>query len=140
MELLRWKTRIAVLWIIQAAAFAATLLLALLGSEATKKLLETQFHDIARFEVSVLFLIPCIMAWFCVTLKDSANRWLSFVLGIFFVVIKLVVLSGVLAGEGRPLASIMKESSAAMQFTEVWGLVAAGLIVWYAWRWPKREA
>ena len=58
MELLKWKTRIALLWIIQAVAFAATLLLALLGSDATKQILQTQFHDIARVEVSVFFSSP----------------------------------------------------------------------------------
>jgi hypothetical protein len=140
MELLRWKTRIAVLWIIQAVAFAATLLLALLGSEATRQILQNQFHDIARVEVSVFFFIPCLMAWLCLALRDSANRWLSFVLGIVFAVLKLLSLSGVLAGEGRPIASIAKSASAAIWFNELWGLLAAILIIWYAWKWPKQEA
>ena len=140
MELLTWKARMAVLWIIQAVAFAALLLLALLGTEATKKILETQFHDIARLEVAVFFFLPCLMAWFCLTLKDSISRRLSLTFGVLFAAIKLVVLSGVLAGEGRPLASLMKESSAAMWFTEIWGLIATALIVWYAWKWPKQEA
>jgi LytS/YehU family sensor histidine kinase len=116
------------------------LLLALLGSEATKQIMQTQFHDIARFEVAVFFFLPCLMAWFCLTLKDSLIRWLSIMLGILLAVIKLVALSGILAGEGRPLASIVKESSDAVLFTEIWALVATGLIVWYAWKWPKQEA
>ena len=140
MEPLRRKAIISVLWIIQAVNFAATLLLALLGSEATKRLLETQFHDIARFEVTVLFLVPCIMAWICLILKDSVNRYLSLILGILFAALKLMSLSGILSGEGRPIASIAKTASAGLQFNEFWGFVAALLIIWYAWKWPKKEA
>ena len=140
MELLRWKTRMALLWLIQAVAFAALLLLALLGTEATKKIMETQFHAVPRLEVAVFFFLPCLMAWLCLTLRDSIIRRLSFIFGVLLTVLKLVAGSGVLAGEGRPLASITRAASADIWFTEVWGLIAMALIVWYAWKWPKQEA
>jgi hypothetical protein len=140
MELLRWKTRMALLWMIQAVAFAALLLLALLGTEATKKIMETQFHAIPRFEVAVFFFLPCLMAWFCLTLRDSINRRLSLIFGVLLIVFKLAAGSGVLAGEGRPLASITRGASADIWLTEIWGLIATVLIVCYAWKWPKQEA
>jgi hypothetical protein len=131
MELLRWKTKMSILWIIQAVAFAGLILLALLGSGAIKGLMETQISEGIRFVIAVFFFIPCIMAWFCLILKDSANRWLSFVLGILFAVIKLLSMSGVLSSAGVP---------AAIRFNEFWGFLAALLIIWYAWKWPKQEA
>ncbi len=140
MEPLKWKIRMAVLWLIQAVSFAAALLLALLGSENTKNILETQFHNVARFEVAVFFFIPCLMAWLCLTLKDSRSRWLSFAFGILFAFMGLVSMTGVLAGEGRPLASLGLTASAGMRFNNIWGFAAALLIIWYAWKWPKQEA
>jgi hypothetical protein len=128
MELLRWKSRMAVLWIIQAIAFAAVLLFALTEPEATRQGLHTQS---TIFVVSVIFFIACIMAWFCFTLKESVNRWLSFVLGILFAAAKLISMSGALSSDAVP---------AAYRFHELWGFLAALLIVWYAWKWPKQEA
>jgi hypothetical protein len=128
MELLRWKTRMSILWVIQAVAFATLLLMALTGPEATRQTLNTQS---TRFEISAVFFISCIMAWICVTLKDSVNRWLSFVLGILFAVVKLISMSGVFSSEAV---------RAAYRFHEFWGFLAALLIVWYAWKWPKQEA
>jgi hypothetical protein len=92
MEPLKWKTRIAVLWMIQAVAFAATIFLALFGSETIKQISETQVGEGTKVLLSVFFLIPCIMAWISLTLKGSANRWASFILGILYAVIKLIVL------------------------------------------------
>jgi len=140
MELLQWKTRMAVLWIIQTIAFAALLLEALLGTASTKKIMETQFHAIPRFEVAVFFFLPCLMAWFCLTSKGSISRRLSLFFGVLLTLLKLVAWSGILAGEGRPLASITRDASADIWFTEVWGLIAAVLIIWYAWKLPKQEA
>jgi hypothetical protein len=140
MELLRWKTRMAMLWIIQTMAFAALLFAALLGTAATKEIMETQFHAIPRFEVAVFFFLPCLMAWFCLTSKDSIARRLSLIFGVLLTLLKLAAWSGLLAGEGRPLASITRGASADIWFTEAWGLIATVLIIWYAWKWPKQEA
>ena len=128
MELIRWKARMSILWIIQAVAFATVLLMATLEPEATRQGLNTQA---ARFWISGIFFICCIMAWFCVTLRDSINRWLSFVLGILFAVVKLISFSGGLSSEAV---------SAAYRFHEFWGFLAAVLIIWHAWKWPKQEA
>jgi hypothetical protein len=140
MEPLRWKIRMAVLWMIQAVAFAALLFLALLGTEATKKIMETQFHDMPRFEVAVFFFLPCMIAWFCLTLNDSTSRQLSLIFGVLLAAIQLLSISGVLAGEGRPLASIITGASADIWFVAAWGLITSALIIWYAWKWPKQEA
>jgi hypothetical protein len=131
MELLRWKTRLAVLWIIQAVAFAAVHLMdPKVWSGVKGTLLEVPALEQTRMLISIFFFIPCIMAWFSMTLKDSANRWLSFVLGILYALLKLVSFISALTGGG----------STSTIFNESWGSLAAILIVWYAWKMPKQEA
>ena len=126
MELLRWKAKISVLWIIQAVAFAAVLFLYLIEGQ-----LETVVGEGDRFLVTVFFFIPCIMAWFALVLKDSANRWISFVVGILYAVIKLLTSISAIFTEG---------TSSVWIFNEIWGFLAAALIIWYAWKMPKQEA
>ncbi len=128
MEVMKWKTRMSVLWVIQAVAFATLLILALLAPETTRQGLDTQT---ARFAVSVIFFISCVMAWFCVALKNSASRWLSLIFGVVFAVCKLLSMSGVFSSGG---------TSGVHVFHEFWGFLGAILIIWYAWKWPKQEA
>lgn len=89
----------------------------------------TQVNEQTRFATTGHLLIPCIMAWLSVTLKDSAYRWFSFVLGILYAVIKLLYLT-TSSTSGAP----------AFRFNELWGLAAALLIIWYAWKRPKQGA
>jgi len=131
MELLRWKTIISVLWIILVVNFATHVILNLLGSGMTKALLEGQISDQTRFMGAILFFIPCLMAWLPFVLKEAANRWTSFVVGILFALIKIGVLITGFAGA---------RSSTAVVFNLLWGIVAAALVAWYAWKMPKREA
>jgi len=77
---------------------------------------------------AILLLVPLIMAFLSLTLKDSANRWANIILGIVFTVIQLVALIGTLA-----------QPSAHAILMEISKVVAPALIVWYAWK-SKQKA
>jgi hypothetical protein len=80
--------------------------------------------------MSVIFAVPILMSFLSLTLADKANRWANRLLGIFFVLFDLGFLGLVLSGGGSA------------GYETVWSFVYpsfTALIVWYAWRWPKRE-
>jgi hypothetical protein len=128
MELLRWKAKMSILWIIQAVAFASVIFLALLGSKVIQ-VMEPPFTERVRWLVTVFFFIPCIMAWLSVILQGAAIRWLSLVFGILFAYIKL----------STSLGSLSQGEMSALLFNEVCGFLAALLIIWHAWKQPKQE-
>jgi hypothetical protein len=130
MELLRWKTRIAVLWLILTVNFSAYIFLGLLSPGTIKELLETRADTGTTPIIAVLFFIPFIMAWLSLTLKDSANRWTNLVLGILFAVFFIVQFIGY-AAAGTPTIRLIDI---------LFAFVVILLIVWYAWKWPKQEA
>ena len=78
--------------------------------------------------LALLWIVPLTMAFLAMTLKDGVNRWVNGIVGvvvaIFGVVDKVQELS---KGEVSP----------AYYLVGVMMFVAAVLIVWYAWRWPK---
>jgi uncharacterized membrane protein HdeD (DUF308 family) len=69
------------------------------------------------------------MAFLTVTLKSSISRWTNIIMGIVGVVLSFVGLSGELA-QPYAYAVLMWISK----------IVVDGLIVWYAYKWPKEKA
>jgi hypothetical protein len=81
--------------------------------------------------MSVIFAVPIFMSSLSLTLKDKANRWANRVIGILFALFDLVFLGWVLFA-GGPFG-----------YETVWSFVYptfTASVVWYAWRWPTREA
>ena len=104
MELLRWKTRISVLWIFLAVGLSAAMFLSFMEPGVIEDLISgkhngTQIGEGLIFLFAVLWFIPLIMAFLSLTLKDSANRWTNFVLGILFVIFYVVDFIDNLTGE-----------------------------------------
>ena len=88
MEVLRWKTRIALLWVFMAVAVSAHML-SLIGEPGGLEWMisECEAMGPAWWIVGSLYwLIPLWLAFLSLTLKDSANRWTNFVLGIIFTI------------------------------------------------------
>ena len=79
-EGLRWKTRIAVLWLIYMGNFAAYCI-GIASGQVSRAEAVTNANMIT---LAVFFLVPSILAWLSLTLKDAANRWMNFVFGILF--------------------------------------------------------
>ena len=80
---------------------------------------------------ALLWLIPLIMAFLCLTLKHTGNRWANFVLGALLGLFYVFDIIGDLT-RGDPFGGDM--------FMGIAGIVVAALIAWHAWKWPKPEA
>jgi len=77
---------------------------------------------------AIIVLVPLIMAFLSLTLKDSTNRWANIIVGIVFTVFQLDALIETLA-----------QPSAWAILMELSKVVAPALIVWYAWK-SKQKA
>ena len=135
MEILRWKTRIAVLWVFMAVAMSAAMVLFFMGPGVIEEVMAgeiegMQISDGILVFFALLWLIPLIMAVLCLTLRDVPSRWTNFVLGIIFAIFWLVDVIGDLTRGGLSGYMLMGVSM----------IVVAALIAWQAWILPKQEA
>jgi len=128
MEILRWKTRIAVLWIFMAVAMSAHAVLSFMGREAVEQMWEMEMGQGMMLFMALFWWVPLVMAVLSLTLKDSANRWANFIVGIVFTILNIV-----------HLAEHLAEPSADMILLIGSTIVVTGLIAWFAWRWPKPQ-
>lgn len=133
MELLRWKVRISILWIIKAMGFTAYTLTALLQPGTIKEVMSGTFWGSPITESGQLIMtffwwIPWVMAWLSLTLKNKANRWTNFVLGTLLAISLIVALS-----------QDASHASIAVFVNYIVGIVVSLLIAWYAWTWPKQQ-
>jgi len=140
MEISRWKTRIAVLWffLVAATLIHGFLVTCELGG------LERMISNIGAMGAGKLLfealfsLIPLWLAFLVLTLKDSYNRWVNFVLGIVFTILNIFHFfeCGVPLAEG----GLVTEPTAHHILLVGSTVVVTALIAWYAWKWPKAEA
>jgi len=80
------------------------------------------------FVGAVLLLIPLVMAFLSLTLKDSINRWANIIVGIVWIGLSLT-----------DLPKYSTEPAAYAILLWLSGVVATALIVWYAWK-SKQKA
>ena len=121
-----WKTKMAALWIVWECGGIVQLMLysfepgvmeqinagELVGNQTTPELL---------LVFAIIFLIPLVMAFLSLTLKDSTNRWANIIMGIGYTVFCLIDSSEHIA---EPLYVLIG----------IAGVVVSALIVWYAWK------
>jgi uncharacterized membrane protein YecN with MAPEG domain len=134
MELLRWKTRIAVLWVFMAVAMSVHSIMAFMEPGMIEEIMSGQIEGAALTSGMLVFmglfwLIPLWLAFLSMTLKGSANRWINFILGIIFTILNLWHFIEHLASPS-PVQILAVGST----------VVVTALIAWYAWKWPKEEA
>jgi hypothetical protein len=135
MELLRWKTRISVLWIIEAIGMSVYMFLLFLKTGTIQEIMAGniggwQINEGLRFFFAIFWWIPFIMAFLSLTLKDSANRWTNFVVGILVAIFCVFGL----------IQSVIKGLPASIAVDYFLGVVFAVLIAWYAWKWPRQAS
>ena len=135
MEILRWKARLSVLWVLLAVITSAYMILSLMSLGVIEDIITGQFYGtqisggfLAFW--SLFWLIPLIMAVLCFSLKDSANRWLNFIMGILFVIFYLL---------DTIQRLILGEALIALGVLDIAAPVVAAFIAWFAWRRPKQE-
>lgn len=71
--------------------------------------------------IAMLMVMPIVMVFLSLTLRQPVNRWANIILAIFFFIFNLV---------GLPTYP-----SAYDKFLIIVGLVFNVLTVWYAWKW-----
>lgn len=128
MEILRWKTRIAVLWVFMAVAMSAHSIVYFLEPGAIAEIEAMQLGAGMILFMALFWWVPLVMAVLSLTLKDSANRWANFVLGIVFTILNIVHLTEHFAPPSAHQILIIGST-----------VVVTGLIAWFAWRWPKQQ-
>jgi len=74
---------------------------------------------------AIMLLVPLVMPFLSLTLKDSINRWVNIIVGIVSIGLILIFIVTVTAAYAILLNLSM--------------IVAAALIVWYAWK-SKQKA
>ena len=129
MERLTWKVRISVLWLFMAVAMSAHSILAFMDPAAMEELGEMQMSAGMFVFMALFWLIPMWLAFLSMTLKGSSNRWVNFILGIIFTILSIWHFIGHLAQPSAEQILIIGST-----------VVAAALIAWYSWKWPKEEA
>ena len=129
---LPWKVRIAVLWVCGPVLESAHLLLV---SETEYWLVR---HGNLVVHSTFFYLLPLVMAFLSLTLKDKPNRWVNLIIGIipmfiFYIINFLECGLGVVVYNGPSIG---------LEQTLILGLkvIITAFIPWFAWRWPKQEA
>jgi hypothetical protein len=139
MEPLRWKARIAVLWVISAEAFSAHMIMVTIDPVSMKKMLEWGAKIDAGGWVfaTVWWLIAFWMAFVTLTAKGSSNRWANFVVGIIATLLNLYHFFMCAVPWVTPV--LYSEPTAHTILLLGTAVVATALIIWYAWKWPKQD-
>ena len=126
-----WKLKVSVLWLFYTAAFLAALTLGILQPGILSQFLDTgevggmQIGQVELFFFAVLMLVPLVMAFLSLTLKDSTNRWANAIVGIVYVGFQLIALIETLGTQPVYAYAVLIETSK---------VVVPALIVWYAWK------
>lgn len=123
-----WRIKISVLWLSAAFAFLAHQILVLMEPGIIAQLMagEAEGQKIGPMLILffiILMLIPLVMAFLSLTLKDPLNRLLNIIVGAIFAAIWLV---GVV---GAALSSYFGEALMTLS-----AVIASVLIIWYAWQ------
>lgn len=124
-----WRLKISVLWIFYAVAFLVVLQLGSLEPGVMEHFLST--GEIGGLKITselllvfaVLMLVPLVMAFLSLALKDSVNRWANVIVGVFYTGFQVLMLVETFAAP-----------SAYAILMEISKVVVPALIVWYAWK------
>lgn len=123
-----WKIKISVLWLFASIAFLAHQIIVLMEPGVIAQLMagiaegQRISPDMILF-FAILMLVPMIMAFLSLVLKDLLNRWLNIIVGTIFAVLWFI--SVIEAAQSAYWGGALMTLSAA---------VASALIVWYAWK------
>jgi hypothetical protein len=113
-----WKIKIAVLWLIFEFCMITV---SIVGQSMPGFMPETPEM---RLVLAVSFLIPPIMAFLSLILKDSINRWVNIILSIFFIA----------GAYPFGLAEATADYFGAIATITIVEIIALALIIWYAWK------
>jgi len=121
-----WKIKISMLWLFPLLGFLASMVFMLIEpgmlEEGTLQGIQMT-AEVLLVGAIIDVLLPLVMAFLSLTLKDSINRWLNMVVGGIFAVFECITL--------------LEKSATAKGYVLLMliaAIVALVLIVWYAWK------
>ena len=117
------KTRLSVLWLIHAVGGVSFVVLALFESGDLSQIMGLKVDSSFLLLLTVMFLVPSLMAFLSQTLNDKANRWTNIIVGAVFSIFPILGL----------IATLVTPSVIAINGP--FGILWSALIVWYAWKW-----
>jgi len=125
-----------VLWLFYTVAFLAVMMLGTLEPGVLDQFLDT--GEIGGMKIgqelllffAVMILVPLLMAFLSLSLKDSTNRWANVTVGIVYIGFQLFALIETLAVPSVYAYAVL------MEITKV---IVPALIVWYSWK-SKQKA
>jgi hypothetical protein len=128
-EMVNMKVKLSTLWLFGEVTLLTFLVLEFIEQGVMEGVIAGNMRGLPLGPGTLLFyavslLIPLVMAFLSLTLKDSLNRWVNIIVGIVYTGLYLMDLVAHLA---VPYAYAIL-----MGITSV---VAQLLIVWYAWKW-----
>jgi hypothetical protein len=97
---------------------------------ALQKMLEGEMQPLGHttqavlMETSAMLAIPAVMIFLSVALRPKLNRWLNIVFGVIYTLIICITMW----------------SWYFYIFYGVMEIALTGLVVWYAWKWPRQTA
>lgn len=135
MEVPMWRIRISVLWLILAIGMSASMILYLMAPGMLEEVMAGEMGGMEITEAmlmvfSIFWIIPFIMAFLTLISKEIHSRWANVILGLFFGIFYIVDIAGHVS-RGEPVGG--------HALMAVGGIVAAFLIFWHGWKWPKEE-
>jgi hypothetical protein len=131
-----WKIKVSVLWLFYTVAFLAVMMLGTMEPGVLSQYLDT--GEIGGMKIgqelllffAVMMLLPLVMAFLSLTLKDSINRWANVIVGIVYTGFQLFALIGTLTVQSVYAYAALMETAK---------VVVPALVVWYSWK-SKRQA
>jgi len=124
-----WKIKISVLWLFKALATMTFTMLMLTEPGVLQKIMAGEILGM-KIGPEILLagaiesLVPLVMSFLALTLKDSINRRANIIVGVIYTALNIISLA-----ESPSAHGILMWGSA---------VVATALIVWYAWK-SKRK-
>jgi len=129
-----YKMRFSVLWLLWLVTDLCTGMLLLMEPNVID---EIRAGELLGMEIgsemlllgAVIYLIPLLMVVLSLTLKGSTNRWTNLILGAVYAFL----------GLGEIIEYLMVPLVAYRILMTLVKIVFPALIIWYAWKWPKKE-
>ena len=122
-----WKIKVSVLWLFKEVAMLASGVLMIMAPGAIEMIQSGEIWmgidpTAMLLLEAIIFLVPLVMAFLTLILKDSTNRWTNIVVGVVFAGLELFGLTD-------PMAQ-----TAYVVLMSLASFVVLVLIVWYAWK------
>jgi len=126
-----WKIKISVLWLFWTVAFLITLMVGFFEPGVMEHIMEGELYGMQLtpeliLATTIMMLVPLVMAFLSLVLKDSMDRWANVALGIVY--------TGICVFDW--LSSSVQPAYGVLLY--IAKIAASALVVWYAWKSKKQ--